>query len=294
MKKRMLLLMTEAIVALASCSQADEMPMQPQEEGQLATFTIEAPGTTRAAVNNLTRYIVEAYEGSSATDAPVAREESASTSLTLTLKKNTDYTFLFWADRGTAKTEATPSSGYWNTDDLKAVTVTTGKESEVGEVAYCLATTFNSKDFEAKKNVTLKNATAQVNFVETDGLVTENNTLAVRYDVNNTELNVGTGKVKDIIGFATHTFTGIEKAAKDAILATDYLLAPLGEERLLNLTITFNNEAPKDFTNVPFEQSYKTNIKGEYSVFGTFTFELTADDAWETPEKDEDLDQPVI
>lgn len=291
MKKRMLLLMTGAIVALASCSQADEMPMQAQEEGQLATFTIEAPATTRAAVNNLTRYIVEAYEGSTATDAPVAREESASTSLTLTLKKNTDYTFLFWADRGTAKTEATPSSGYWNTDDLKAVTVTTGKESEVGEAAYCLATTFNSKDFEAKKNVTLKNATAQVNFVETGGLITENNTLAVRYA--GATLNVGTGKTTEATGDMTHTFTGIEKAAKDAILATDYLLAPLGEKRVVNLQITFNKETPKTVSNVPFQQSYKTNIKGEYSVFDTFAFELTADDEWGTPDKDQDLD-PVI
>lgn len=293
MKKRMLLLMTGAIVALASCSQADEMPMQPQEEGQLATFTIEAPATTRAAVNNLTRYIVEAYEGASATGTPVAREESASTALTLTLKKNTDYTFLFWADKGTAKTDATPSSGYWNTNDLKAVTVTTGKESKTGEVAYCLATTFNSKDFEAKKNVTLKNATAQVNFVETGGLISENNTLAVKYAAG-AMLNVGTSEVTETIGAITHTFTDIEKADKDAILATDYLLAPLGEKRVVNLQITFNKETPKTVSNVPFEQSYKTNIKGEYSVFGTFTFELTADDAWETPEKDQDLDQPVI
>ncbi len=285
MKKRMLLLMTGAIVALASCSQADEMSMQPQEEGQLATFTIEAPATTRATVNNLTRYIVEAYEGTSATDAPVAREESGTPSLTLTLKKNTEYTFLFWADGGTAKTETTSGSGYWNTDDLKAVSITTDKKEEVGEAAYCLATTFNSKDFETNKNVTLKNATAQVNFMETGGLITDNNTLTVWYDAA-IVLNVGTGKVSEIKGVFAHTFTGIEKAAKGTILATDYLLAPLGEEHLASLQIELNKETTKTISNVPFQQSYKTNIKGEYSVSDMFTFELTADDAWEGPDKE--------
>ena len=124
MKKSILSLIAGAIVALASCSQSDDMPGQPQEGVQTATFTIRTPAATRGTVTGLNRYIVEAYEGSPATGTPAARVEAATGTLTLGLKKNTEYTFLFWADKGTAKTGNSASSGYWNTDDLKAVTNT--------------------------------------------------------------------------------------------------------------------------------------------------------------------------
>lgn len=71
MKKSILSLIAGAIVALASCSQSDEMPGQPQEGEQLATFTIQTPVMTRTA-GKLGRYIVEAYEGNTATGTPVA------------------------------------------------------------------------------------------------------------------------------------------------------------------------------------------------------------------------------
>lgn len=293
MKKSILSLAMGAIVALTSCSQSDEMPGQPQEGEQLATFTIETPAMTRAAVDGLSRYIVEAYEGATATGTSATRVESSTSTLTLTLKKDTQYTFLFWADKGTAKTGSDgTSSGYWDTNDLKAVTVTNGKTNEKGEVAYCLTKTFNSANFETNKAVELKNATAQVNFVEKAGLPTNDNTLTVKYSAG-TKLNVGTGKVEEVTGKITHTFTAIAQAASDATIATDYILAPKDEQKVLDLTIQLNDEPEKPVTNVPFEQSYKTNIKGEYSSIGSFTFTITADDAWETPDKDVDIVIPA-
>lgn len=294
MKKSILSLIAGAIVALASCSQSDEMPGQPQEGEQLATFTIQTPPTTRTDVSGLSRYIVEAYEGSSATGTPAARVEADNGTLTLGLKKDTDYTFLFWADKGTAKDESAgrASSGYWNTDDLKAVTVTFGRESVKGEVAYCLVKTFNSKDFAANGTVVLKNATAQVNFVESSGLLSTDNTLAVTYAAGAT-LNVGTGKVTEVSGAITHTFTGIGTVSADATLATDYILAPKGEQMVRDLTLKLNTEDPKSVTNVPFEQCFITNIKGEYSSLGQFTFTITADDTWGTPDNNYDLSVSV-
>lgn len=295
MKKSILSLIAGAIVALASCSQTDEMPVQPQEGEQPATFTIQTPAATRADVaGDLSRFIVEAYEGSSATGTPAARVEAATGTLTLGLKKNTVYTFLFWADKGTAKDESagTPSSGYWNTDDLKAVTVTSGQENGKGEAAYCLVTTFNSADFNTHSTVTLKNATAQVNFVEAAGLTSVSNTLAVTYSAGTT-LNVATGKVATGTSAITHTFTGIGQVSAGAILATDYILAPKGEQQMLDLTIKLNTEDPKSVTNVPFEQCYKTNIKGEYSSLGQFTFTITADDTWDGPANEYDLSVSV-
>lgn len=280
MKKSILSLIAGAIVALASCSQSDDMPGQPQEGVQTATFTIQTPAVTRGAVAGLTRYIVEAYEGSTATGTPAARVEEATGTLTLGLKKNTEYTFLFWADKGTAKTEGAASSGYWNTDDLKAVSITSGKESTAGEAAYCFAKTFNSADFEANQTVTLKNATAQVCFIETAGLSATENKLKVTYSAGGT-LNVGTGSVTEVGGAVTHTFTNIGQAAANATLATDYILAPKDEDKVLNLTIQLNTEAPKTIPNAPFRQCFSTHIKGEYSTLSRFTFSVTADDGWD-------------
>ena len=287
------------VVALASCSQADEMPGQPQEDGQLVTFNIQTPAATRAAVTDLTRYIVEAYEGSSATGTLATRVEANMGTLVVELEKNTEYTFLFWADKGTAKNESTGaiSSGYWDTDDLKTVKVTSGKENSQGEVAYCLATTLNTANLTSSTQVTLRNATAQVNFVEKTGVSGSNNTLAIVYSAGAT-LNVGTGKVTEGTSSVAHIFTGIGPASPGATLATDYILAPKGEQRLLGVTIKFNtDDDQKTLTNVPFQQCYKTNITGEYApptpptppTTGDFTFTITADDKWEEPDNDHDF-----
>lgn len=282
MKKSILSLMAGAIVALASCSQTDEMPGQPQEGEQLATFTIQTPAATRADVAGLSRYIVEVYEGTTATGTFAERVEDSAGTLIVHLKKNTDYTFLFWADKGTAKDESagTPSSGYWNTDDLKAVTVTSSKKSDKGEAAYCLVTTFNSADFNTHSTVTLKNATAQVNFVEAAGLTSVSNTLAVTYSAGTT-LNVATGKVTDVEGIITRSIPISGQIFAGTTLFTDYILAPKGEQMVRDLTLKLNTEDPKSVTNVPFEQCFITNIKGEYSSLGQFTFTITADDTWD-------------
>ena len=293
MKKSILSLIAGAIVALASCSQSDDIPGQPQEGVQTATFTIRTPAATRGAVTGLSRYIVEAYEGSTAMGTPVARVEAATGTLTLGLKKNTEYTFLFWADKGTAKAGSTASSGYWNTNDLKAVTITSGKESTAGEAAYCLTQTFNSADFDANKTVALKNATAQVCFIEAAGLSAADNELKVTYPKGGT-LNVGTGSVTDVAGTITHTFTNIGQVAANATLATDYILAPKDEDRVLNLTIQLNSESPKTIPNAPLRQCFSTRIKGEYSTLGRFTFSVTADDGWDGTKEHEVKELPKV
>lgn len=298
MKKSILSLIAGAIVALASCSQSDEMPGQPQEGEQLATFTIQTPAATRADVTSqLSRFIVEAYKGSSATGTLAARVEAATGTLVVELEKNTEYTFLFWADKGTAKAGSTASSGYWDTADLKAVEVASGKESATSEAAYCLATTLNTANLTSGYAVELRNATAQMNFVEKTGVSGDNNTLIVSYATGAT-LNVGTGEVAEGSTFAARTFTNIGPASAGATLATDYILAPKDEQRLLSVAIKFNNEEPKTLTNVPFQQCYKTNITGEYEpttpptppTTGDFTFTITADDTWGTPDKDYDIE----
>ena len=261
MKKKIFTFMLGSIAALASCSRSDEIPGQPQEGDRPVTFTVEAPATTRASVSGLTRYIVEAYEGKDLTGDPL-RAESASGTLSVTLKKNTEYTLLFWADKGTEKTESAAGSGYWDAASLLAVSA--ADASGTGQAAYCLKIEINSKNLTPNHAVVLKNATAQANFVEAAGLQTAGNTLKVTYAAGAT-LNVATGKTTPVAEPVTHTFTNIGQAATDDILATDYVLAPLAEKNVLNLVVQLNAEPQKAIANVPFEQNYKTNIKGEYS-----------------------------
>lgn len=174
------------------------------------------------------------------------------------------------------------SRGHWKTTDLKAVAADSEHADDSGE-AYCLAKTFNSKDLTTKDiDVTLKNATAQVNFIEKTGLLSDNNKLTVTYAAGGT-LNVSTGKVTEVVGTITHTFKNIGQLSANEILATDYILAPKDEKRLLDLTIKFNEETEKALTNMALQQCYKTNIKGEYSSLASFTFAIAADDEWVTP-----------
>lgn len=262
MKKHFFLLMLATLVGFASCSQSDnEWPLQTDEVTQ-ATFQVQPPAT-RASVEGLSHYIVEAYEAKDLTQTPV-RVESSTGSLTLTLKKNTEYTFLFWADFAKVASGTTePLIGYYRTDNLQEVSVV--DNTLPGERAYCLAVSFNSKDFEANKTVVLKNAVAQVNLIEATGLTAANNTVTITYPAS-TKFNVGTGAIVEASATpVAHTFTGIAQIAKDEVIATDYILAPQGSQAVTNISVQLNKEAKKYISNVPFQCNYKTNIKGEYS-----------------------------
>lgn len=279
MKKSIFSLMAGVIIALTSCSQTDEVLTTTQENEQIVTFTVgTAPTVTRAAVDGakLTRYIVEAFENADISDnATPLRVESSTGSLQLTLKKNTYYTFVFWADGGTAKTETTVTDGYWNAESLRDVYAK--DENKIGEPAYCLTKQFNSKDFAANTAITLKNATAQVNFVETKGLAGTSNTLKVTYTGTGgrNRVNIATGEEAGYYGDNTCTFTISGTIAENAVMATDYVLVPQNEQKVIDIKVQLNSEAERTISNVPFQMGYKTNIKGEYSNLYASTFTVS-------------------
>ncbi|MEG2613211.1 MAG: hypothetical protein RR971_06960, partial [Alistipes sp.] len=219
MKKHFFSLMIGAVAALTSCSTSDEAPNLPQSGDQPVTFNIETPPVaTRLIDTRLYRYIVEAYANNDLSTPPV-RIESNEGSLSLVLKQNTEYTFVFWADNGTAKTNNAPSEGYYNTDKLQEVTSGVVQGNSYTAEAYCLTKSFNSKDFLQNNAVVLKNATAQLNFTEAVGLLTAGNTLTVKYAPST--LNVATGRITEGTGEVTCTYTKIAALGKDAILAKD-------------------------------------------------------------------------
>lgn len=274
MKKSILTLMLGTIIGLASCSQSDEMLTEAQGGEQIVAFTVQTPAVTRAAVEGtkLTRYIVEAYENNNlGDDATPQRVESSTGTLQLTLKKNTEYTFVFWADGGTPKTGTTATKGYWNAASLRNVSANTEK---IGEPAYCATKQFNSKNFAANTAITLTNATAQVNFVETKGLAGTSNTLKVTYGRRKT-INIATGAEAGYTFGNTYTYTISSIIAANAVMATDYILAPKNEQTTLEVKVQLNSEAERTISNVPFQMGYKTNIKGEYSNMYASTFTVS-------------------
>lgn len=283
MKKNLFSLMLGVVATLASCSQSESDLTLSQGEAQATTFTIQTQGpAARASVTDLSRYIVEAYEGGDFNADPL-RVEAAVGSLTLSLKQNTEYAFLFWADYGSAQAGEQASSGYWNTDDLQAVSVSESEKGKPGVVAYSSSISFNSANFAANATVVLRNATAQVLFVETEGLLAADNSLAVTYATAQT-LNLATGIVTNTAEEVTHNFTGIAQADKDEVIATDYVLAPLSDKNLVNLKVALNGQSAITVNNVPFQQNYRTHIQGAYSSFYNAEFTVTTDDNWNNPD----------
>lgn len=273
-------------VALASCSKSNEgHSASPQGDVTQATFHIESPAT-RSATPNLTRYIIEAYEDTDLTATP-QRVEGITGNLTLTLKRSTEYTFLFWADGGTT------SASYYDASDLRAVRVRPTNLTQPGQRAYCFATSFNSNDFERNREVKLRNAVAEVNFIETKGLATPDNTLKAIYPTN-LKFNVADGKATEVAKEAvTHTFTNIDGQTKGSIIATDYVFASQSEKTLTNIKVQVNAEPQKKINNVPMRCNFKTNIRGEYGDMYALTFTISDELADYETSPNEPVDHPA-
>lgn len=226
-----------------------------------------AEGLTRASVK-MARYLLEMYEGD-LTATPVKMNNATGT-FDVTMKKGVDYICLFWADGGDKEYTAT---------DLKAVTQTT--PANVGKPAYYGKVTVNTSNFNG--TVTLKRAVAEVNFTETTGFTTTDNTLTVQYPITGAAFNVSDGTVSNFGTGAdiTRTFTGIAATAKDGLLATDYLLAPATQTAMNGIKIKFNQYDEKTLTATPLRANFKTNINGKYDTpfppaNMTFTIDMSA------------------
>lgn len=286
MKNTLPLLMLFAMIVLPSCDKSGDVhSTSPEGDVMQASFRIESPAT-RSTVSDLSRYIIEAYENRDLDAAP-QRIEGSTGSLTLTLQKNTDYTFLFWADYGTAR------ESYYDASDLRAVTVHPANRNLAGERAYCFATSFNSHDFDKNRDVKLGNAVAEVNFIETAGLSTTRNTFRVSYPSSQT-FNVADGKITDATTEAmTHTFTNINSLVSGRIIATDYLLTSRDQKTLTHIQAQINDEPQKKINNVPLQCNFRTNIRGEYSNMYALNFTISdqIDDYENNP--DLPLDHPA-
>ena len=247
---------------LASCSQNEEMLPIPTTDGQTAqvTISVQAPGAqTRAAVDQLKRYVCEVYEGATAT-GDATRYEQDNGNFAMTLKKNTAYTFLFWADQGELPGQT--GTYYYDATNLKEVSVSgsTTADAYFGKIENKTITGADNAGFD----VTLRHAVAKIVYENTTPFTEDVNKLKVTYEKKH-KLDVATGAITEIEGggtFATE-FTINDKT--QAELGVDYMFAPAAEGQLFKITTQLNAEPEKILTNIPLRLNHVTRIKGAFS-----------------------------
>lgn len=279
------------MLALASCTEEDAAVQLQEVITRTSSVAISEPDyapQTRLSVA-MKRYLLEMYEGN--LSATPEKYESTGGTFSVAMKKGVDYICLFWADDGAEDYDAT------NLQAVKQATAT-----KPGKEAYYTCVTLNSNNLPSKW-IVLRRAVTELSFINTKELTGADNGTAKTGSTAgsgywNTDdlkavtitqgkestagrtLNVGTGSVTDVAGAITRTFTNIGQVAANTTLATDYILAPKDEDKVLNLTIQLNTESSKSIPNAPFRQCFSTHIKGEYSSIGQFTFSVIADGDW--------------
>lgn len=197
------------------------------------------------------RYILEMYEGN-IEGKLVERKEQSNGTFEVTMTKGIEYICLFWADNGSAD---------YNAASLKAVSQTT--ETEAGKIAYFASRSVNSKNFDG--NVKLIHAVAEINFVETVGFDTTDNTLEITYPFASTQFNVWNGTVTRPDGSCTRRFTAIGEAKADNRIATDYLLAPAVKENIKEFKFSFNGSSEIPIATLPVQANFRTTLTGKYT-----------------------------
>lgn len=276
MRKTISLWMLGIMAMLASCSQNEDVLQNATTDGETAQVKIsvqapQQPVQTRADVSSaLTRYVCEVYEGANATGTVSKHYESATGSFAVELKKNTAYSFLFWADKGTPASGETPSSGKYNVANLKAVSMTEGGEE--GYSGSILNKTITATDNEGL-SVTLKHAVARITIENTIDLTdATGNKLTVTYPQTVT-FNVGTEGITNTDTPVSRTF---DVAQAKGVVVNDYVFAPKEEAQLSNLKLKLNEEAEKTIANIPVQLNYITRIKGALSKYYNSTFSVSS------------------
>lgn len=276
MKIRRIFGMLGIAAVLASCSQNEELLPDAADSGttRVSINLTTTDVVTRAAATGVTNYVCEVYEGADASGARVGEQHtSADGKFALTLKKNTVYSFLFWADRG---------GEVYITTDLKEVRVNYPQDPQTE--AWCgrvLNKTITAGDNEGF-DVTLRHAVAKVVFHNTSPLTTEKNALRIGYPTCiHVKLNVATGGTKPAVNqTATVHRNYFNLPAAAGVILEDYVLAPETENALGDMTIQLNRNTPneepeKTLSNVPLRMNYVTRISGAYSNLYNTAFNVS-------------------
>lgn len=283
--KRFIYCATALVAALFAASCQREMH-EPVAEGGV-TYTITLPETvqTRGA-SGYAEYDLyfEVYKTISETDLANAdlkplfeRKETMTgntTTVTLDLLNDQDYTVLFWANK--------KDVAYFDLDDLRKVTMKQAASNNNDRDAFCGMDQIAQHDGATSKTVTLTRPFAQLNIATlvstTAGYdLTPRNSYVKVSDVPVT-YNVATGDVSGdtAVGFTKNAVPADKKVnGTYDLVAMNYVLVPEGNVSVYYEIETVNGTVKNTVNNVPLKKNYRTNIIGNLLTSNaTYTVEI--------------------
>ena len=278
--KKTILLMLGMAAMLASCSQ-DELETSQGAGTAVITATVDDGIATRSTYDNddvdITRCLLEVRdaEGNLVGKQHETTEESDGT-YTFTVRgldPDETYTYLFWADNGSAYTAT----------DLTAVTMTDEKEAEA------LAFSGKVEDTPGEITAELKHAVAKVT-LKTTGTLYKDDKVKAEISGAAKTLNVLKGEAsgEQAYGYETPVPDGGITAGE---VMTFYVPAS-AEGQVADMTITFtavdgDASLPKDVSNVPLQANYRTLISGDIGNIGATDVTATLTTGWNDNEPQE-------
>lgn len=282
MMKKRIFLMLGIVAMLASCSQGEDLLPKADGTKVRMAFNLKTENSpqTRATVEGLVRYCIEVYAGADTSVDPIYSDHQNTTGQFEVSFYATpeNATILFWADYG--------SEYYDVSGGLKQIAMQTGAtatDDNKAEAFFYKLTDFNlpGGGTQEPTTVILKRAVAQVVLTETEGLAADKNLTATfnHYPQFNVATETAIGEKTS----RTVTFTFTNAVAAKAEIGRFYAFAPKAEQNLEAFTFGYDGQT-RELANVPLQANYRTLITGKFDPRVEQQFNITCDDAWNTPD----------
>ena len=271
--KKTIYLMLGMAAMLASCSQ-DELETSQGAGTAVITATVDDGIATRSTYDNddvdITRCLLEVRDGEGKLVGPQhTMTEGTDGTYTFTVRgldPDETYTYLFWADNGSAYTAT----------DLTAVTMVDEKEAEA--LAFSGTTTGKPGEISA----TLTHAVAKVT-LKTTGTLYKDDKVKAEISGAAKTLNVLKGEASGEQAYDYET-TVPDEGINAGEVMTFYVPAS-AEGQVADMTITYNSKETgkspsRDVSNVPLRANYRTLVSGDIGLIGSSEITATQNANW--------------
>ena len=293
------------VLGLASC-QTEPEGFEVVTGGEVDTYvTVNIPQTeTRSSADSALgifngngectegtmRYIFQVYyKGETKPEnRQVKYSTGTSVSFPVRLVPNRDYQFVVWADVVDA---AEMESNYYNTDDLKNITLIDNSWNAMDEKRDAFTATYEAKNFNGSQsiNIELYRPFAKLRVVTTDyDELAKFDITATKYEAEYTSehyarFNAYTGKAEDKTVEKSHGIELIKAYTNETDAArtifSDYFFANEGDVVQFNLKVYDQNDAlikENNFnTDILVQPNYLTTLKGEVLTTGNIINVIT-------------------
>jgi len=314
--KKILFVLSAAVILLTGCSKSnldETVTFNVGLAGSVTKATADNDGNAVKA-NHWVMEVRDVQGSLFYREVKTPAEGTLQETFTVTLIKNQTYNLLFWADN---------DGGYYNTDDLTAVKLTNpAGYSGNNDARDAFSACKNYKATAGGQiSVQLYRPFAQINVITLDletlwqQAQTTSDPTVTYYKVEPTsfkakikvptQFNVltqtcGAASTTDVVMTAAESYTGYKlddntvsrvlnnykRHANPATLYMDYLFASKDQKDIIDVAFEFvsNGETVNyNFTSVPVQANYRTNIKGKLLSNET-VFNVEILPAWLTPE----------